>query len=195
MLSGFICMLCPVELRHIEVQERQIAQRYEFANGVFVLREVIQPTHDESLAIRATQQFYEHPNPGIYSLKPGLHKEVQVEAYGRSASIDEGLVEIIKGVWKHDWETLGSCEERPKSGRAYISFPVARHGREFAALLGSVGIEHSVEEKSNRLSTSSPFHDVILTSIVDSLHVFFARRDFERIVAELKRGDCGQEIE
>jgi hypothetical protein len=157
--------------------------------SVYELTEIDDLQTNEDKALAAVFQFYKEPNPGIYSIKPGLHKEVWIEVGPRRGSVDEEITGLIKAVWTRGWETIGSCQERPSdskyAGMAYVAFPFAQQGSQFASILQAAGIEHQTREKKFGFARRNDKGEKTENGEIDALDVFFYKRDFERIVLAL----------
>jgi hypothetical protein len=143
----------------------------------------------EERSIAAVETFYKKPNYGIYSLTPGFHKEILVQVGHRQGSVDEGMVEVIKGIWWHNWDTLGSCQERPPgsehSGRAYVDFPARSHGHAFAELLAQHNIDCEVKDKLGTRSILDANGKVFRSFETPSANVLFDPKDIDRVAAAL----------
>lgn len=108
---------------------------------------------------RAMDQFYKSPDHSIYTIKPGLHKEVPLQVGKRRASVDELMAPLIKELWRLDLDTLGSCQERPagspNEGLAYVAFPAWKQGLAVHNMLAQGGVEVSYKLKTGKLGNST----------------------------------------
>jgi len=162
----------------------------ELGRIAYDLREQIDVQSDEGKTIAAITNFYKRPDYSIYSKAPGLHKEVLIEEEGRRASVDEGIAELIKAVWKLGLHTLASCQERPAgethAGKAYISFPLKRHAEAFIQILGQAGIGCEHKETPSQLGQRNQAGESIGSCEVRGLSVYFEPGQIGRIVVVLE---------
>jgi hypothetical protein len=107
------------------------------------------------LAKAAMRSFYENPNYAIYSTpQPPEHEQVAVTWGHRRATVDKGIADVIVGLWQLDFDTLGSCEQRP-SGKAYVLLPVPGQGHAFIDLISKMGISAEFQPKIRTVQDSS----------------------------------------
>lgn len=157
----------------------------------YTLREETRFDSDEGEGMQAIRRFYVAPDYSVYSLKPGTHNEVPVEVGDRKGSVDEGMAELIKAVWKSAWDTIGSCQElaggESHLGWAYISFPFARHGHQFVDVLKTAGIEHETKEKKFGCSQRDEQGEPSDKKVIPGLSVFIHPADIANALEALAK--------
>lgn len=118
--------------------------------------------------------FYRKPNYSIYTRTPGEHEETYIEAWHRKGTVDVLIAPLIHQIWRHAWETLGSCQKRSKG--AYISFPVPKDARAFLRRMEPSGIAFSSEEKGWSMGASEKGE----SKKMKSLHVWLSPEDLAK---------------
>ena len=140
---------------------------------------------------KISRGLYAKPNYDIYTVKPtDEHKQVAIRHLHYSAEVDERIAPLVLEVWKRGWDTMGSCQERPKesqySGMAYLDFPNPKHGREFVNILKASHIETT--DGVNELNISKTRPDGHVRSIIlGKMLVFLPTEDIEKVVEILRR--------
>jgi hypothetical protein len=164
--------------------------------AIYVFTAFIDNRTVEDKALEVIYRFYAKPDYSLYTSKPPTadsHEQVDIRDGNRRASVDCEIVQIIKECWKHGWETLGSCQERPpewkRPGMAYIWFPIAMHGQEFAKALADAGIDHiAAKEKEWGFGKRNKQGETTERVTCPGRKVFFHKRDFGRIAEALNSG-------
>ena len=135
----------------------------------------------ERKAIQAIRQSYLSPEDPIYSEPPSEeHPGVLVEQGPRKAYVDEQIALLVRAIWQLGLETLGSCQADP-SGRAYIGFPLVKHGKALHKMLVAAGVDAEYESES--ITIRDP--DSGETIEVDAAKVLFSPDDIARITAAI----------
>lgn len=68
------------------------------------------------------------------------HRQIQLQAAGQAAWVDEGLVALLRELWQRGVRTLSSCQGVPAVEPAYISMP-SQAAEQFLTLVVEAGGE------------------------------------------------------
>ena len=136
----------------------------------------------------AAMQFYESPDYSQYSHQPtDEHPQILVQHQHRKAHVDEKISALIVEVWRHGFDTVGSCQKRSwgeNKGRAYIDFWIKRDADRFCSILRDVEIEFTVKEGQSKLMRKGADEKNAIP--IDSANVMFSPNDIPRITDALK---------
>ena len=133
--------------------------------------------------LAAISNFYKSYEPGIYSKRPGAHREVLVTYAHRRAPLDELIAPLVLQLWKLGFETIGSCQELTSgehAGKAYVTFPFEEDGRRACAILAAAGFQVSpIPRRMNITGDGGEMLDY------DGLALIFAAENIPGITATL----------
>jgi hypothetical protein len=165
------------------IQGTQVAYEFEKYIEDDAALESAKLLEKKRMAIRAMNRFYSNPDYSVYSIQPtGDHEQVEIQLHHRRASVDKGIAQVILGMWRLGFDTLGSCERR-KSGKAYVSLPVPGHAEECHKILQSKNIcsELRLKDKTMKVNNAGKNYTI------QGGHVLFDALDTERVIEALSQ--------
>src|SRR5262249_23643050 len=81
--------------------------------------------------------------------------------------------DLILEIWRHGWDTSGSCQGEESDKPAYVSFPINEDGHKFYELLQRAGIAATTNDADGAIHDQLADGTEIPLLKFRSLHVFF----------------------
>lgn len=79
------------------------------------------------------------------------HPQIRVVRDGQPVYLDAGLVHLVRALWQHGYDTVGSCEHEDGSTVAWVAFSTLADAERFISEFGGtliVPTEAEVAEQS-----------------------------------------------